>query len=158
MLLAGSLEQLRNYDENMAIYGANDKPVIIVGAGRVGRGTAEAFEERGMDYRIIEKNPERVGNSEKYVLGSGEDLSILKKAGINDAPCIIITTRDDDMNIYLCPPAAFGYSDHKQSNSAKKCINATPGRGRFCVICYNGSEHGVQYFGAKRRGNDRRRT
>lgn len=101
LLLAGSVEQLRRYDENMAIYGSNDRPVIIIGAGRVGRGTAEAFEERGMDYRIIEKNPERIRNKEKYILGSGEDLEVLKEGGIDDAPCIIITTHDDDMNIYL---------------------------------------------------------
>lgn len=101
LLLAGSVDQLRSYDEHMAIYGSNDKPIIIIGAGRVGRGTAEAFEERGMDYRIIEKNPERIRNKEKYLLGSGEDLDVLKKAGIEDAPCIIITTHDDDMNIYL---------------------------------------------------------
>lgn len=79
----------------------NDKPIIIVGAGRVGRGTAEAFEERGMDYRIIEKNPERIKDNGKYILGGGEDLHILEEAGIRDAPCIITTTHDDDMNIYL---------------------------------------------------------
>ncbi|MDZ7659855.1 potassium channel family protein [Fodinibius sp.] len=101
LLLAGSVDQLRNYDEHMAIYGSNEKPVIIVGAGRVGRGTAEAFEERGMDYRVIEKNPERVLDNEKYILGGGEELDILKKAGIEEAPCIIMTTHDDDMNVYL---------------------------------------------------------
>jgi Trk K+ transport system NAD-binding subunit len=101
LLLAGSVEQLRSYDEYMAIYGSNDKPVIIVGAGRVGRGTAEAFEERGMDYRVIEKDPDRVRDNDKYILGGGEDIDILKKAGIEEAPCIIMTTHDDDMNVYL---------------------------------------------------------
>lgn len=101
LLLAGSVEQLRSYDEYMAIYGSNDKPVIIVGAGRVGRGTAEAFEERGMDYRVIEKDPDRVCDNDKYILGGGEDIDILKKAGIEEAPCIIMTTHDDDMNVYL---------------------------------------------------------
>ncbi|WP_445664144.1 potassium channel family protein [Fodinibius sp. AD559] len=101
LLLAGSVEQLRSYDEHMAIYGSNDKPVIIVGAGRVGRGTASAFEERGMDYRVIEKDPERIRDNEKYVLGGGEDIEVLKKAGIEEAPCIIMTTHDDDMNVYL---------------------------------------------------------
>ncbi len=101
LLLAGSVEQLRSYDEYMAIYGSNDKPVIIVGAGRVGRGTAEAFEERGMDYRVIEKDPERVRDNDKYIFGGGEDIEILKQAGIEEAPCIIMTTHDDDMNVYL---------------------------------------------------------
>jgi Trk K+ transport system NAD-binding subunit len=101
LIMAGSLEQLRSYDEFMAIYRANDNPVIIVGAGRVGRGIAEAFDERGLDFRIIDKNPERIKNDERYVLGSAEDFNILQKAGINDAPCILVTTHDDDMNIYL---------------------------------------------------------
>ncbi|HLR26179.1 MAG TPA: NAD-binding protein [Fodinibius sp.] len=101
LLLAGSLEQLRRYDEFMAIYHATDKPVIIIGAGRVGRGTAEAFEKRGMDYYIIDKDPDRVKDNDRYILGNAEDIETLEKAGIADSPCIIVTTHDDDMNIYL---------------------------------------------------------
>lgn len=101
LLMAGSLEQLRTYDEYMAIYHASDKPVIIIGAGRVGRGTAEAFEKRNMDYYIIDKNPDRILDNDRYILGNAEDIETLKKAGIDDSPCIIITTHDDDMNIYL---------------------------------------------------------
>lgn len=101
LLMAGSVDQLRTYDEYMAIYGTSEEPVIIIGAGRVGRGTAEAFEERGLDYRIIDKNSDRIKNNDKYVLGSGEDLETLKKAGIDQTPAVLITTHDDDMNIYL---------------------------------------------------------
>lgn len=101
LVIAGSLDQLRTYDEYMAIYKSSNKPVIIVGAGRVGRGTAKAFEERGMDYRIIDKNPDRIKDSDKYLLGSAEDIETLERAGIYEAPCIMITTHDDDVNIYL---------------------------------------------------------
>lgn len=101
LIMAGSPEQLRAYDEFMAIYRATDQPVIIVGAGRVGRGIAEAFDERGMDYRIIDKNPERIRADDRYVLGAAEDFRVLEKAGIREAPCILVTTHDDDMNIYL---------------------------------------------------------
>lgn len=101
LIMAGSPDQLRTYDEFMAIYRANDNPVIIVGAGRVGRGIAEAFDERGLDYRIIDKNPERINKDDRYILGSAEDFSVLEKAGIREAPCILITPHDDDMNIYL---------------------------------------------------------
>ncbi|MCW9706933.1 potassium channel family protein [Fodinibius salsisoli] len=101
LLMAGSLEQLRIYDEFMAIYHATDKPVIIIGAGRVGRGVAEAFEKRDMDYYIVDKNPDRIKDDNRYILGNAEDIDVLEKAGIKDAPCIIITTHDDDMNIYL---------------------------------------------------------
>jgi Trk K+ transport system NAD-binding subunit len=101
LIMAGSPEQLRTYDEYMAIYRANENPVIIVGAGRVGRGIAEAFDERGLDYRILDKNPERMKEDDRYMLGSAEDFNVLQRAGIHEAPCILITTHDDDMNIYL---------------------------------------------------------
>lgn len=101
LLIAGSLDQLRTYDEYMAVYSVSEAPIIIIGGGRVGRGTAEAFRQRGMDYRIIDKNPERIRDSEKYILGDAADLKTLEKAGIRKAPCVLITTHEDDMNIYL---------------------------------------------------------
>lgn len=101
LIMAGSPEQLRTYDEFMSIYRISDDPVIIIGAGRVGRGIAGAFDERGLDYRIIDKNPERIKDDERYILGSAEDFSVLEKAGIRKAPCVLVTTHDDDMNIYL---------------------------------------------------------
>lgn len=101
LLIAGSIDQLRTYDEFMAIYKASDTPVIIIGGGRVGRGTAEAFQQRGMDYRLIEKNPDRIRDPGKYILGNAEELDILEEAGIHEAPCVITTTHEDDMNIYL---------------------------------------------------------
>lgn len=101
LIMAGSPAQLRTYDEYMAIYRANDNPVIIIGAGRVGRGVAEAFDERGLDYRIIDKNSERIKKDDRYILGSAEDASVLENAGIREAPCVLVTTHDDDMNIYL---------------------------------------------------------
>jgi len=101
LIMAGSPEQLRTYDECMSIYRSSDEPVIIIGAGRVGRGIAEAFDERGLDYRIIDKNPERIKDDDRFILGSAEDFNVLKNAGIEEAPCVLITTHDDDMNIYL---------------------------------------------------------
>ena len=44
LLLAGSEEQLRRYDELFCIYHVSSAPVIIIGGGRVGRATARALE------------------------------------------------------------------------------------------------------------------
>ncbi len=101
LIMAGSPEQLRTYDEKMASYRFSEKPVIIIGGGRVGRSIAKAFNERGLDYRIIDKKPDRMQHDDRFILGSAEDFTILEKAGIQEAPCILITTHDDDMNIYL---------------------------------------------------------
>jgi len=103
LVLAGTVEQLRKYDEVVSIYHISDEPVVIVGAGRVGRAASKSLEERQVDYRIIDKNPERVNEHDngKYILGDAADLKILEKAGLRDAHTVLITTHDDDVNIYL---------------------------------------------------------
>jgi Trk K+ transport system NAD-binding subunit len=75
--------------------------VIIIGGGRVGRATALALQRRGIDYRIVEQLPERIRDPHKYVLGSGADKAVLRQAGFDQAATVIITTHDDETNIYL---------------------------------------------------------
>jgi len=101
LVLAGSEKQLEKYDEIYGIYNLSFAPVLILGGGRVGRAAAQALDENEVEYRIVEKNPRLVANKEKYVVGSAADLYILKKAGIDKAPSVIITTNNDDLNIYL---------------------------------------------------------
>jgi Trk K+ transport system NAD-binding subunit len=101
LVLAGTVQQLRNYDELVSIYHVSDKPVIIIGAGRVGRAAAKSLDERRVDYRIIDKDPQRIQDSEKFILGDAADHDILKKAGIKEAHTALITTHSDDINIYL---------------------------------------------------------
>ncbi len=101
LVLAGSRKELRKYDELFCIYHMIKEPVIIIGGGRVGRATVRALQKRGVEYRIIEQLPERIADDGKYILGSAADLEVLEKAGIMKSPTAIITTHDDDINIYL---------------------------------------------------------
>ncbi len=101
LVLAGSAEQFMAYDQMFPVTHKTDKPVIVIGAGRVGRTAGRALEKRGVDYRIIEKEKERVLDQENFIHGSAADIDILKKAGIMDCPAVIISTHDDDMNVYL---------------------------------------------------------
>jgi voltage-gated potassium channel len=100
LVLAGSAEQFRSYDELFCIYHVSSGSVIIIGGGRVGRALARALKEHEVDYRIVESNPARILNA-MYVEGSAADYETLKRAGIDHAPAVVITTHDDDMNIYL---------------------------------------------------------
>lgn len=100
LLLAGSAEQLNAYDERFGKYQRHQAPVIVLGGGRVGRATAEVLERRDIDYRIIEKNKKLI-KDKRYILGSAADIETLTRAGIREAPSIIITTHDDPSNIYL---------------------------------------------------------
>ncbi len=101
LVLAGSRQSLDLYNELFCIYNVSTAPAVILGGGRVGRATARALARKNMDYRIVELLPERVPDSDKYVLGSAADLAVLEKAGIREAPTVIITPHDDDMNVYL---------------------------------------------------------
>lgn len=101
LVLAGSAEQLRAYDELFCIYHVSGEPVLIIGGGRVGSSTARALQERDVDYRVVEIDPSKVQQNPKYVLGNAADLETLKRAGIEKTPSIVITTRDDDTSIYL---------------------------------------------------------
>ncbi|MCP4629603.1 MAG: potassium channel protein, partial [bacterium] len=104
LLLAGSAEQLKKYDETFCvyrIYHTAGAPVLILGGGRVGHAAAEALEEREIAYHVVEKNPKLCEKNKNYVLGNAADINTLYKAGIREAPSVIITTHDDPMNIYL---------------------------------------------------------
>jgi Trk K+ transport system NAD-binding subunit len=100
LLLAGSGDQFSEYDEKFGREKKYQAPVLILGGGRVGRAAAAALMERNIDYRIIEKK-QRLVEDERYIIGSAADINTLMKAGINEAPSIIITTHDDPTNIYL---------------------------------------------------------
>jgi len=101
LMVVGSEEQLLNYDEHFAIYAVTDEPVILIGSGRIGQATAEALEARGVKYRVIELNPRRVINPDITIVGNAADPEILEEAGIATTPTVIITTNDDDTNLYL---------------------------------------------------------
>lgn len=101
LMLVGSEEQLLNYDEHFAIYAVSGEPVIVIGSGRIGRATVDALVERGVDYRIIEQDARRVVQPDKTIVGNAADPAVLKEAGIDNAPTIIITTNNDDTNLYL---------------------------------------------------------
>ena len=101
LVLAGSEEQVARFAELTAIYSISDAPVLILGGGRVGRAAGEALREAGIPYKIVEKNPGRVRDPENYVLGDAADLQCLERAGIAEAPTAIVTTSDDQTNIYL---------------------------------------------------------
>jgi voltage-gated potassium channel len=101
LLLAADAKQLYRYNSLFAIYNQNPATALIIGAGRVGRATARALRERGVDYRIVERDPQVIVEPDRTVVGSAAELEILKEAGIDTAPAVILTTRDDETNVYL---------------------------------------------------------
>ncbi len=101
LLLAGTKEQIDRYNELFCIYHIATAPVVIIGGGRVGRAIGRYFSQRKTDYRIVEQLPERARDPESYVIGSAADITTLERAGIREAPTVIITPHHDDMNVFL---------------------------------------------------------
>jgi len=101
VILAGTEEQLRAYDKEYNVFNTSEAPVVIIGGGRVGRAVGKALQAVGRDYRIVEKLPGRVRDKAHYILGDAAEIEVLEEAGINQSPSVLVTTHDDDINIYL---------------------------------------------------------
>ena len=101
LILAGSDEQLDAYDERFGVPAGPARPIVVVGAGRVGRAAGRALARAGFPYKIIEKRDDRLHDPEVYVHGDAADGEVLAEAGLDDAQAVLITTHDDDVNVYL---------------------------------------------------------
>lgn len=101
LVILGTQEAIDNYNDIFIIFNHSTDPIIIIGSGRVGNSVAENLLLRGLDFVLIEENESRVSYPDKTILGNAADYEILQKAGIDKAPSIIISTGNDDMNIYL---------------------------------------------------------
>ncbi|MFP4160151.1 MAG: potassium channel family protein [Desulfobacterales bacterium] len=104
LVLAGTEAQLESFDESIG-YDAesrgNHAPVVVLGGGRVGQAVGRALEERQVDFRVVEKRTDIASRNSRFICGSAADLDTLVEAGIRETPSIIITTHEDDLNIYL---------------------------------------------------------
>ena len=56
-------------------------PVIIIGAGRVGREAAQSLEEMNVPYRVIEKDEFKAAKVKNSIVGDASDKVILERAG-----------------------------------------------------------------------------
>jgi len=101
MILAGTEEQLKAYDDFAGEAPLMEAPVLILGGGRVGQAAAQMLKQRDINYKIVEKNPKLIHDEIHYIHGSASDINVLKDAGIDSAPSVFVTTHNDDLNIYL---------------------------------------------------------
>ena len=101
LVLAGSAEQLARYDQRYALPGMAGGLTLIIGSGRVGRAVAAALAADGQAYAIIDKDPARILDADHGLVGDAARRELLEQAGIDRCSAVVITPRDDDMNVYL---------------------------------------------------------
>jgi Trk K+ transport system NAD-binding subunit len=104
-VVIGTEQQIDDLNELLVIYNTNLSPVIVIGGGKVGRAAAGALKARGVPVHIVEKDPGFAarcdGLADEVIVGDAADRRVLDRAGIAEAPSILLTTHDDAMNIYL---------------------------------------------------------
>ncbi len=104
LVLAGTETQLERFDKSIG-YDESDPathgPVMVLGGGRVGQSVAQALEDRQIDFRVVEKRSTITSRDSRFIHGNASDLDVLIQAGINETPAIIMTTHEDNLNIYL---------------------------------------------------------
>lgn len=104
LLLAGSSKQLEKWSEYSEEENphSHTAPALIIGGGRVGKAVMNVLQKRRLPFKVIENNPAMVPpNDDRYILGSAADISVLEASGIRETPSVLITTHNDDLNIYL---------------------------------------------------------
>lgn len=82
------------------------KGMIVIGCGRLGSDIASRSSEQGKSVTVIDNFPEsfeRLSDafSGYKVLGSASNIKTLLDAGIDKANEIVITTGDDNLNLFL---------------------------------------------------------
>jgi len=105
LVIIGNKDQLRSIDELFHDYNINPNPVLLIGGGSVGLAAAESLHKNDILVNLIDKDPEICKKAShicnKVFAGRASDYELLKKAGIMEAPSILLSTNDDTMNIYL---------------------------------------------------------
>jgi Trk K+ transport system NAD-binding subunit len=103
LVMAGSDVQFERYNEvfGQHVEASKQSKVIIVGGGRVGRATSSELTDAGIPWVIIEKLSKRVAQIENKIIGDASKFEVLVEAGLHDAATIIITSHDDDFNVFL---------------------------------------------------------
>lgn len=100
MILAGSQEQLHQL-EQLAGDQSRDELVLILGHGRVGCASAKFLERKPVPFVLIDQlsNPDCADHV--AVIGDATGRYLLKQAGIERAQGVIVTTNNDNTNIFL---------------------------------------------------------
>ena len=103
LLMAGSTNHVHDFDASLVGNGSDtEEPVLVLGGGRVGQAAAKSLEKRGLEFRVVEKDASLIPKDDpRFILGSAADIDALCKAEIGRTQTVIVTTHNDDLNVYL---------------------------------------------------------
>jgi voltage-gated potassium channel len=104
-VVVGTEEQIAELETFMVIYNTNYNPVLVLGSGNVGYAAACALKEKGIAVHVVERDESLLdrlnGIADRVFVGDAANRKVLMRAGLAEAPSVVITTNDDAINIYL---------------------------------------------------------
>jgi len=105
LVVAGSAAQIAALNGLLPGGGDASRPVLVIGAGKVGQAAARSLKRKGLAVRAIDRSESALaplaGDIEAAFAGDAADRHLLERAGIAEARSVLLTTNADAMNIYL---------------------------------------------------------
>ena len=105
VVVVGTSAQLTGLDRLLETQPRSEAPSLVIGAGVVGSATTRALKRKGIAVHVLERDPEALerlmGVADQVFVGDASDREVLMKAGLADAPSVLLTTNDDAVNVYL---------------------------------------------------------
>lgn len=102
LLIAGSEAHFARFDELYRKPENQEGHTIVIGAGRVGSAVCHTLEARNASYSVVDRSPHAVKQfGAQGVVGDASTFETLHKAGIIEARTVIITSHNDDLEVYL---------------------------------------------------------
>lgn len=105
VVVVGVAGQLRALDELLEKAPPSDAPIIVIGAGTVGGAATRALKRKGATVHVVERDPRLQSRltamADQVFVGDANDREVLREAGLEDAPSVLLSTNDDAVNVYL---------------------------------------------------------
>lgn len=105
VLVAGTQQQLDVYSSLFSVEDRQTSFVVIIGCGRVGSSLSRKLSAAKIHHSVIDIVEQRARRVESeyatIVVGEADDIATIEKAGISKASAAVVTTHDDDVNVYL---------------------------------------------------------
>jgi voltage-gated potassium channel len=104
-LVMGDRAQIAELNRSLSSRKPGDLPVLVIGGGRVGSAVTRTLRREGVEVHLLERDSSlRDALAEvpdQLIIGNAADRETLLGAGLHEAPAVVLTARDDAVNIYL---------------------------------------------------------
>ena len=105
VIVVGTPAQLTGLDSLLETQPHSEAPTLVIGAGAVGSASTRALKRKGIAVHVLERDPQAqellMGVADQVFIGDASHREALMKAGLADAPSVLLTTGDDAANVYL---------------------------------------------------------